>query len=607
MEEIDILSPELREELGDSSDVVIVGRKAKRDREQQREDKANEELRDEAKQLSKKAKKKLMLIQEKKEKDEKRDSYYEILKQNEMSNEHRQLLANTREANTMKNLLKKILRKHQAGLTLTIQETNLLFPNGENDQVDIKNPIHDTKEKIIVNDKIDNDISINQDTNNSSKELLFDMNDMYEPSDRRQEVVPDKKTKKKNKKIKQNDDNKINDIDKDNSTTSNIGSQLMMQFQKMKENNALKVPTLIELPEVTVNVETNNTNTIMDHTITDACTTSATFVAMTQSKRLAITGIKDDEKFKAKEEPLPVTNMGQLKVKDSSNTNNSLRTKFLIVNRTEELRASRMLLPVCGMEQEIVEKIMENDVVILCGETGSGKSTQVPQFLYEAGFGYEGIIGITQPRRVAAVSTACRVAFELGGSCEEGKTGIVGYQIRFDNSTVGPQTAIKFMTDGILLREITTDFLLRKYSAIILDEAHERNTNTDVLLGMLSRAILIRRAQSTEEMEKWATLTEKEKEEYEKPMKPLKLIIMSATMRIEDFQNPVLFKTTPPIVRVEARQHPVVTHFSKRTELRDYLDEVHKKVCQIHKKLPDGGVLGKFYNLLLLNLISSTF
>jgi ATP-dependent RNA helicase DHX37/DHR1 len=154
------------------------------------------------------------------------------------------------------------------------------------------------------------------------------------------------------------------------------------------------------------------------------------------------------------------------------------------------------------------------------------------------------------------------------------------------------------MTDGILLREITTDFLLRKYSAVILDEAHERNTNTDVLLGMLSRAIHIRRAQSIEETEKWNKLTEKEKEEYEKPIKPLKLIIMSATMRIEDFQNPVLFKIPPPIIRVEARQHPVVTHFSKRTELRDYLDEVHRKVCQIHRKLPDGGVLGTFISFI---------
>ena len=602
-DEIDILSPELREELGDSNDVVIIGRKEKRDRDKQREDKANEEFLEEAKQLSKKAKKKLMIIQEKKEKDQKRDSYYEILKQNEISNEHRQLLSNTREANTMKNLLKKILKKYQAGLTLTIEEKNLLFPNGE-EQGDSTNTLPTTiddnmKEKAVVSDKINNDISINQDMNNST-DLLFDMNDIYETSDRRQEnKSPDKKKKKKNKKSKLNDDMKSNDNDNDNDKstatstvkTTGFGSQLMMQFQKLKDNNALKVSAAKEQPEIIVNVESNTSSSVTDPSTTDASNSSASFVVMTQSKRIAMTGMKEEEKFTAKEEPLPITNMGQLKVKDSTKINMT-RTKFLIVKRNEELRAARMLLPVCGMEQEIVEKIMENDVVILCGETGSGKSTQVPQFLYEAGFGYDGIIGITQPRRVAAVSTACRVAFELGGTCEEGKAGIVGYQIRFDSSTVGPETAIKFMTDGILLREITTDFLLRKYSAIILDEAHERNTNTDVLLGMLSRAIHIRRAQSVEEMEKWAALTEKEKEEYEKPIKPLKLIIMSATMRIEDFQNPVLFKSPPPIVRVEARQHPVVTHFSKRTELKDYLDEVHRKVCQIHRKLPDGGVLG---------------
>ena len=184
------------------------------------------------------------------------------------------------------------------------------------------------------------------------------------------------------------------------------------------------------------------------------------------------------------------------------------------------------------MEQEIVEAITLNDVVILCGETGSGKSTQVPQFLFEAGFGDSGIIGITQPRRVAATSTAERVGVEMGepinsgfygnkgaghaqkklkmskkrkgkdvvrgeGEGQEGdevaqddcvkQGGLVGYQIRFDASTVGEKTKIKFMTDGILLREVTSDLLLRQYSVILLDEAHERNVNTDILLGMISR------------------------------------------------------------------------------------------------------------------------
>ena len=202
------------------------------------------------------------------------------------------------------------------------------------------------------------------------------------------------------------------------------------------------------------------------------------------------------------------------------------------LNRDSKIQAARLNLPVCGMEQEIVEAITLNDVVILCGETGSGKSTQVPQFLFEAGYGNHGMIGITQPRRVAATSTAERVGVEMGepinasfygkeknaevskkqkknkkqkdeivlqSTEEEEKEekdenedkvkqgNMVGYQIRFDASTVGERTKIKFMTDGILLREVTSDLLLRQYSVILLDEAHERNVNTDILLGMISR------------------------------------------------------------------------------------------------------------------------
>ena len=108
----------------------------------------------------------------------------------------------------------------------------------------------------------------------------------------------------------------------------------------------------------------------------------------------------------------------------------------------------------------------------------------MPQFLYEANFSEAGrkMIGITQPRRVAVTSTAQRVKYEMGSA-----GGCVGYQVRFDSVNIGPSTCIKYMTDGILLREISHKLLLPDYSVIILDEAHERNINTDVLLGMLSR------------------------------------------------------------------------------------------------------------------------
>ncbi|QID87266.1 putative ATP-dependent RNA helicase DHR1 [Saccharomyces pastorianus] len=256
---------------------------------------------------------------------------------------------------------------------------------------------------------------------------------------------------------------------------------------------------------------------------------------------------------------------------------NSTRKAFYVkVNRSDEIQKTRMQLPVFGEEHAIMEAIHHNDVVIICGETGSGKTTQVPQFLYEAGFGagespdYPGMVGITQPRRVAAVSMAGRVTNELGDHGNK-----VAYQIRFD-STTKEETKIKFMTDGVLLREMMHDFKLTKYSSIIIDEAHERNINTDILIGMLSRCVGLRA-----------------KEHKENPIehKKLKLIIMSATLRVSDFsENKALFPIAPPVLQVDARQFPVSVHFNRRTAF-NYAEEAFKKTCKIHQKLPPGAIL----------------
>ncbi|TBU35061.1 P-loop containing nucleoside triphosphate hydrolase protein [Dichomitus squalens] len=249
--------------------------------------------------------------------------------------------------------------------------------------------------------------------------------------------------------------------------------------------------------------------------------------------------------------------------------------KVIAVTRPQEVEEARMLLPIVSEEQPIMEAIILNTVVIICGETGSGKTTQVPQFLYEAGFGSPGsdnpgMIGVTQPRRVAAMSMASRVAHELSLTSSK-----VSYQIRYD-ATVSPSTAIKFMTDGVLLRELAVDFLLKKYSVIIIDEAHERSMNTDILIGVLSRVVKLR-----EEMWK----------EGKEDVKPLRLIIMSATLRVSDFaENKTLFASPPPIINVPARQHPVTVHFSRRTN-SDYISEAIKKTSKIHARLPPGGIL----------------
>lgn len=244
----------------------------------------------------------------------------------------------------------------------------------------------------------------------------------------------------------------------------------------------------------------------------------------------------------------------------------------VVVTRSEEIQTARLELPVVQEEQKIMEAIQNNPVTVVCGATGSGKTTQLPQMLLENGYASEGMIGITQPRRVAAVSVASRVTQELGP--EHGKQ--VAHQVRFDTN-VGRGTKIKFMTDGILLREISHDFALSKYGAIVIDEAHERSVNTDILIGMLSRIVPLRHE-----------LTKEKPEEH----KPLKLVIMSATLRVSDFlMNSRLFKDTkPPIVQVEGRQYPVTEHFARRTQ-RDYVTEMVEKVSRGHRKLPPGGIL----------------
>ena len=217
--------------------------------------------------------------------------------------------------------------------------------------------------------------------------------------------------------------------------------------------------------------------------------------------------------------------------------------------------------------------------------------------MFEYGFGldesgYPGRIGVTQPRRVAAVSVAKRVAYELGGVvvAEDGdvvaeKAGrcIVAHQVRYD-STVSDATIIKFMTDGILMKEVQSDFLLSSYSAIALDEVHERNVNTDMLIGLLSRAVRMRRKLADE----GAHYPNDEK----KKVTCLKLIIMSATLRVEDFTgNELLFSERPQVVHVRARTFPVVSHFVRYTNVTDYVQEAMDKVVDIHRSLPVGTVL----------------
>ncbi|XP_073724216.1 probable ATP-dependent RNA helicase DHX37 [Misgurnus anguillicaudatus] len=275
--------------------------------------------------------------------------------------------------------------------------------------------------------------------------------------------------------------------------------------------------------------------------------------------------VKEDEQQKEMEVQVKEEKKHKVTKEIHHNEEDSKPAVFIPVDRLPEIQEARLRLPILAEEQVIMEAVRENECVVLCGETGSGKTTQVPQFLYEAGYASSGgIIGVTEPRRVAAVSMSHRVAKEMNLS-----TGVVSYQIRFEGN-VTEDTKIKFMTDGVLLKEIQKDFLLQKYSVIIIDEAHERSVYTDILIGLLSRIAPLRNKRGL----------------------PLKLIIMSATLRVEDFtENKKLFRSPPPAIKVEARQFPVTVHFNKRTPMEDYTGEVFHKICKIHRMLPPGGIL----------------
>ena len=225
-------------------------------------------------------------------------------------------------------------------------------------------------------------------------------------------------------------------------------------------------------------------------------------------------------------------------------------------SRSKTLREQREYLPAFAVREELLRVIRDNQVIIVVGQTGSGKTTQLTQFLYEDGYGKHGLIGCTQPRRVAAMSVAKRVAEEM----EVKLGGLVGYAIRFEDCT-SKETTIKYMTDGVLLRESLTEPDLDKYSCIIMDEAHERALNTDVLMGLINKVLARRR--------------------------DLKLIVTSATMNAERFSR---FYGGAPEFFIPGRTFPVDIQYS-RSPCEDYVDSAVKQVLAIHVSQGPGDIL----------------
>ncbi|KAG1149758.1 hypothetical protein G6F37_009873 [Rhizopus arrhizus] len=237
--------------------------------------------------------------------------------------------------------------------------------------------------------------------------------------------------------------------------------------------------------------------------------------------------------------------------------------------KKKEMLEFRKQLPIYSGRESIMQALTENSTVIVMGETGSGKTTQIPQFIVEAGLASKelGGVAITQPRRVAAVNLAKRVAEEtmtrLGSK--------VGYTVRFDD-TSSSETIIKYLTDGMLLREILSDELLLRYKVVVLDEAHERTLRTDMLFGMIKKIQRIR--------------DEKHKQ-GEEGIEPLKIVVMSATLDAEKFSE---FFNNAKILYVSGRLYPVDTMFTVEPQA-DYLDASLVSIFQIHVNNPKGDIL----------------
>ncbi|XP_007481849.2 probable ATP-dependent RNA helicase DHX40 isoform X4 [Monodelphis domestica] len=233
----------------------------------------------------------------------------------------------------------------------------------------------------------------------------------------------------------------------------------------------------------------------------------------------------------------------------------------------EEKKITYCDLPIKQQRRKLIQAVKDNPFLIVTGRTGSGKTTQLPKYLYEAGFSKHGTIGVTQPRKVAAISVAQRVAEEM--NCSLGN--LVGYQVRFDDCS-SQDTAIKYMTDGCLLRHMMVDPDLTKFSVIILDEAHERTLTTDILFGLLKKLF----------QEKSPTRKEH-----------LKVVVMSATMELVGLSA---FFGNCPVVDIPGKIFPVKEIFCdligpKDKENSSYVNAVVKVTLEIHLNELAGDIL----------------
>ncbi|CAK7909541.1 pre-mRNA-splicing factor ATP-dependent RNA helicase-like protein Prp2p [[Candida] anglica] len=242
---------------------------------------------------------------------------------------------------------------------------------------------------------------------------------------------------------------------------------------------------------------------------------------------------------------------------EGSNKDSELPTKQPEISEASSYKAVRESLPVFSYRERFLSTLESHQILIVVGETGSGKTTQLPQYLHEAGYSKGNKkIGCTQPRRVAATSVANRVADEMG--CKIGQE--VGYSIRFEDES-SDKTVIKYLTDGMLLREFLTDPELSSYGALMIDEAHERTVSTEIILSLLKDILKVRT--------------------------DLKLVVASATMNAQKFST---FFDDAPVFNIPGRRFPVDIHYTKAPEA-NYIQAAITTVFQIHTTQERGDIL----------------
>ncbi|KAM0676841.1 hypothetical protein BDAP_002560 [Binucleata daphniae] len=339
------------------------------------------------------------------------------------------------------------------------------------------------------------------------------------------------------KKKKKSNNNKIDEKMMEKHTTNNTNNnEQIIQNNKQKHDKEEKENIEQEKTNCNDNVDDKTCNKHAENNADAVINVSQQndwIITKKKNNKITTAGNNIDDEI----ETIPVLN-------EYRNT----KRNNIFVNRKFEIEKNRQKLQIYYEESNIISLIRQNTVTIIQSSTGTGKSSQIPQFLYENGFCAHRMVGITQPRRLATIAISKRINEELNST-------VCNYKIKFEDTT-NKNTKIKIMTDGVLLNEMKTDFLLTKYSVIIVDEVHERNANIEILIPLLARIIKVRNESCDE----------------------LKLVFMSATLDIRYLQE--YFNNEICVFKVEQKEYKVVTYYKATTEI-DYVQKSYDKIQKI--------------------------